>query len=96
MPSDREENIGPDEKMKEALSNPEKETQKTQPGLEGETGEAASEPGEETNDVPGLATGLTYLKGPVVPARRKYTISDNLPPNNANAHARGVDGFTQA
>ena len=33
----------------------------------------------ETNDVAGLAAGSTDLKGPVIPKRRKLTISDDLP-----------------
>ena len=44
----------------------------------------------ETNDVAGLAAGSTYLKGPVISARRKLTISGNLSPNNVNAHVEST------
>ena len=40
------------------------------------------------NDVAGLPEGLTNLEGPVVAARRKFTISGDLPPNNVIAHVQ--------
>ena len=76
---------GPEEGAQEAPPDPAEETQKvpldpeeTQkapPNLEGETREAPSDPGVETKDVAGLAEGSTDLKRPVVPVRRKLTIS---------------------
>ena len=66
----REVSSDPDEETREASSNAEKETQ-----------EALSDPEEETKDVAGLAVGSTDLEGLIVPARRKLTMSGNLPPN---------------
>ena len=76
----------PDEETQEVPLDPE-ETQNASPNLEGETREAPSDPGVETNDVAGLAAGSTDLKGPVIPAPQKLTISGNLPPNNVNMPA---------
>ena len=78
-----------DEEIQEAPLDPE-ETQKVPPNSEGTTREAPSDPGVETNDVVGLAAGLTGLEGLVIPARRKLTISGNLPPNNVNAHVEST------
>ena len=91
LPLDRKEKTreapsDPDEETQEVPLDPE-ETQKASPNLEGETREAPSDPGVETNDVAGLAAGSTDLKGPVIPAPQKLTISGNLPPNNVNMPA---------
>ena len=50
-----------------------------------ETREAPSDSEEETKYVTGLAEGSKDLEGPVVPARRKLTISRTLPPINFKA-----------
>ena len=75
----------PDEETQQAPLDPE-ETQRAPPNPDGVTREGRSNPGVETKYVTGLAEGPTALEGPVVPARRKLTISDNLPPNNVIAH----------
>ena len=94
VPSDPEEETleapsDPDEETQEVSSDPE-EIQKAAPNPEGETREAPSNPGVETNDVAGLAARPTNLKGPAVPARRKLTISGNLPSNNVNEHVEST------
>ena len=66
--------------------DPEEETLEAPLDPEEETLEAPSDPEEETKYVAGLAEGPTGLDGLVVPARRKLTVSGNLPPNNAKAH----------
>ena len=81
----REAPSDPGEGTQEAPLDP-KETQKVLQTPVGETREAPSDPGVETKDVAGLAVGSTGLKGQVVPACRKLTISDNLPPNDVIAH----------
>ena len=48
----------------------------------------SSSDSEETNDVAGLAERPTNLEGPVVPARRKLTISGNFPLNNVKTHVK--------
>ena len=78
-----------DEDTQASLLDPEK-TQKAPPNPEGETRETPSGPGVETNDVAGLAAGSTDLKRLVIPARRKLTISGNLPPKNVNAHVEST------
>ena len=60
------------------------------PDSEEETHEVPWDSEEETKDVAGLTAGLTDLEGPVVPTRRKLTISGNLPPNNAIAHVESM------
>ena len=50
----------------------------------------SSNPGEEKKDEEGLATGSTDSEGSVVPARRKLTISGNIPPNNVIAHVEST------
>ena len=75
----------PEEKTHVVPLDPE-ETQKTPPNPEEDTREAPPDPGVGTNDVAGLAARSTDLEGLVVPARRKLTISGNLPPNNVIAH----------
>ena len=57
---------------------------------EEKTLEAPSDFEEETKDVAGLAEGPTDLEEPVAPARRKLTISSNLPPNIVKAHVESV------
>ena len=79
----------PDEKTQEAPLDP-KETQKAPPNLEEETQEAPLGPGVEINDVAGLKEESTNLEGPVVPARRKLTMSGNLLPNNVIAHVQST------
>ena len=49
-----------------------------------------SESEEEAKDVTGLAARSTDSEGLVVPARRKITISGNLPPNNVIAHVKST------
>ena len=86
----------PAEETREALSDredeaqgtpsyPKEETLEAPSDPEEETLEAPSDPDEKTKDVAGLVEGPTDLEGPVVPASRKRTISDNLPPNNFKA-----------
>ena len=94
-PSDPEEETldapsDPDEKTLEVPSDPDEktyevpldseETQKAPLNPEKERQEALSDPEEETKDVAGLASWSTDLEGLVVPARRKLTLSGNLPP----------------
>ena len=55
-----------------------------------ETQEAPGVPKEETKGIARLAIGSTYLGGPVVPARRKLTISGIFPPNNVIAHVEST------
>ena len=81
--------LDPDEETQEAPLDP-KETQKAPSNPEGATRDMPSDPGVETNDVARLAAGSTDLKGPVIPARRKLTISGNLPPNNINAQVEST------
>ena len=76
MPLDRK------EETREAPSDPNEETREAPLSTEKETQEAPSDSEEETKDVAGFAVGSTDLEGLVVPARRKLTISGNLPPNN--------------
>ena len=64
---------------REGPSNPEKETQ-----------EAPSDSEEETKNIAGLAARSTNLEGLVVPARRKLTISGNLPPTHFIAHLKST------
>ena len=78
-----------EEETLKALLDPEK-TQKAPPDSEEETRGVPSDSNEETNDVAGLAAGSTDLEGPIVPARRKLTISANLPPNNVIAHVEST------
>ena len=77
------------EKTQEAPLDPE-EAQKVPPDLEEATREEPSDSKEETKDVAGLSAGPTDLEGPVVPARRKLTISSNLPTNNVIAHVEST------
>ena len=93
-PSDPEEEAleapsDPDERTQEVPLDPE-ETQKAPPNSKEETREAPSDPGMEINDEAGLAEGPTDLEGSVVPARRKLTISGNLPPNNVIAYVESA------
>ena len=85
----REAPSDPEEETQEESLNPE-ETHKAPPNPEGEPREAPSDPGVERNDVAGLAALSTHLKGPVIPARPQLTISDNLSPNNVNAHVEST------
>ena len=89
------------EETREAPLDREDETQGTPSDPEEETLDAPSDPEEETLEAPsnseeeakyveGLAEGTTDIGGPVVPARRKLAISDNLPPNNVKAHVESV------
>ena len=91
----------PAEEAREAPSDRENKTQRTPSDPEEETPEAPSDPEEETLEAPsnveeetkyvaGLTGGPTDLKGPVVPARRKLTISGNLPPNNVKSHVESA------
>ena len=80
VPSDRKEEtqeaaLDPNEETREVPLNPKKETQET-----------PSDSEEGTKNVAGLEAGSTDLKGLAVPARRKLTISRNLPPHNVNGH----------
>ena len=74
------------EETREAPSDPDEETRQVPWNPEKEPREAPSDLGVETNYVAGLAAGSTDLEGPVVPTRRKITISGNLPPNTVIAH----------
>ena len=90
-PSDRKDETrkapsDPDEETREAPSDPNEETRGAPSNPEKETQKAPSDSEKETKDVAGLAAGPTYLEGLVVPARQKFTISGNLPPNKAIAH----------
>ena len=88
---------GPTEKTREAPSDGKDGAQGTPSDSEDETLEAPSDPleetleassgsEEETKGVVGLAEGPTELEGPAIPARRKLTISGNLPSNNVKVH----------
>ena len=79
----------PDEETQGAPLDP-KETQMAPPNPKGETRKAPSDPGVDANDIAGLVAGSTDWKGPVIPARRKLTISGNLPPNNVNGHVEST------
>ena len=57
--------------------------------LEEETLEAPSD-FEKTKYIAGLAKGPTDLEEPVLPARRKLTIIDNLLSNNVKAHVESA------
>ena len=59
-------------------------------GPDEEAWEAPSYSEEETKDVAGLVAGSTYVKGSVVPARRKLTIRGNPPLNNTIAHVEST------
>ena len=76
----REAPLDPEEETREEPSDPNKEAQ-----------DAPSDSEEEKNSVTRLAAGSTDLGGLVVPARRKLTIRDNLPPNNVIAHVEPAD-----
>ena len=72
-----------------------KETQKAPPNPEEETQEAPWDPGVEMNDVAGLAEESTNLEGPVVPARRKVTISGNRLANNGIVHVQSTGAWKE-
>ena len=78
-----------EEETQEAPSDPEEETQEALPDPE-ETQEMPSDPEMETQDEAGPATGSTDLRGPIVPALRKLTVSGNLPPDHVVAHAEST------
>ena len=80
---------GPEEKTQEAPSNL-KEAQKAPPNPKEKTREAPSDLEVETNDVAGLVVRSTDLKGSVVLARRKLTISGNFLPNDDIAHVESA------
>ena len=92
-PSDSEETRvappDPAQETREAPSDPEEETQEARSDPNKETQEASSD-SEEKKGVARLAAGSRDLGELVVPARRKLTISDNLPPNNTIAHVEST------
>ena len=76
--------MDPKEETREAPSDPDEETYEAPLDFE-----------KEAKDISRLAAGSTDLEGPVVPARRKLTISGKSSAKKCY-RARGVDGRTQA
>ena len=104
-PSNREEETreapsDPEEETREAKFDLDAGTQEAPPDPGQETREAPSDPEKETQEAPsdskagakdvaGFAEGSADLEGLVLPARRKFTISNN-PPNNVIAHVESI------
>ena len=94
----REVPLDPEEGTQEAPSDPAEETRKAPSDRENEAQAPPWDHEEEileapsdskaTKDAAGLAE--TDLEGAVVPARRKLTISGNLPPNSIKAHVESA------
>ena len=81
------------EEKREASSDPDEETRGASSNPEKETHEAPSDSEGATKDVAGLAAGSMGLKGLVVLARRKLTVSGNLPPNNVIAYVESTSAL---
>ena len=81
--------LDPEKETLEAPSDPDEEIQEA-PLYPEETKAASSNPDVETNHVPGLAAGSTDLERPAVPARRTFTVSGNIPPNNVITHVEST------
>ena len=91
----REVQLDREDKAQGTPSDPVEETLEAPSDPKEETLEAPSDSEEERKDVAGLVEGPIDLEGPVVRARRKLTISGNLPPNKCQG-TLGVGGCTQA